>query len=73
VYLTHYRGVYQKLKDRSLVMEPDRNEQFRFAKMIDPASNGEPLFEFEHEMRSLHHPDFRKPLVNRVEVPYLVD
>jgi len=24
-------------------------------------------------MRSLYHPDFRKPLVNRIPVPYPVD
>ncbi len=53
-------------------MEPDRNEQYRFAQMIDPQS-GEKIFAFEHEMRSLYHPDFLKPLVNRINVPYLVD
>ena len=72
VYLTRYQAVYAELKRRRLLMEPDRNEQFRFARMIDP-QNGEELFEFEHEMRSLYHPDFLKPLINRVNVPYLVD
>jgi len=72
VYLTRYQTVYAELKRRDLLMTPDRDEQFRFAKIIDPTS-GELLFEFEHEMRSLYHPDFLKPLVNRVDVPYLVD
>lgn len=72
VYLTHYDKVYAELERRDLLMEPDRNEQFRFTQMIDPES-GEKLFSFEHEMRSLYHPDFLKPLVNRVAVPYLVD
>ena len=72
VYLIRYQTVYAELKRRRLLMEPDQNEQFRFAKIIDPQS-GEALFEFEHEMRSLYHPDFLKPLVNRVNVPYLVD
>jgi hypothetical protein len=72
VYLTRYQAVYAELKRRDLLMEPDKNEQFRFARMIDPDSGAE-LFAFEHEMRSLHHPDFMKPLVNRVSVPYLID
>lgn len=72
VYLTCYQTVYAELKRRRLLMEPDRNEQFRFTRMIDPQS-GEKLFSFEHEMRSLYHPDFLKPLVNRISVPYLVD
>ena len=72
VYLTRYQTVYAELKRRNLLLAPDKNEQFRFARIIDPQS-GELLFEFEHEMRSLYHPDFLKPLVNRVSVPYLVD
>ena len=72
VYLARYNEIYAELKRRRLLMEEDRNEQFRFAKIIDPRS-GESLFSFEHEMRSLYHPDFLKPLVNRVNVPYLVD
>jgi hypothetical protein len=72
VYLTRYQTVYAELKRRQLLLEPDRKEQFRFAKIIDP-DTGEVLFEFEHEMRSLYHPDFLKPLINRVAVPYQVD
>ncbi len=72
VYITGYRSIYDRLKRQKLLMAPDRNEQFRFAKMADP-DTGEVVFEFEHEMRSLHHPDYLKPLINRVDVPYLVD
>jgi len=72
VYIAGYRSIYERLKNQKLLMTPDREEQFRFAKMADPIT-GEVVFEFEHEVRSLHHPDYRKPLVNRVPVPYLVD
>lgn len=72
VYLTRYQSVYAELRRRRLLLEADSNEQFRFAKIVDPQS-GALLFEFEHEMRSLYHPDFLKPLVNRVNVPYLID
>ena len=72
VYLTNYKAVYDELTQRDLIMEQDMNEQFRFTQMVDPNS-GKKLFSFEHEMRSLYHPDFLKPLVNRIDVPYLVD
>lgn len=72
VYITGYRSTYDRLKKQKLLMTPDRDEQFRFAKIADPDS-GEVVFEFEHEVRSLHHPDYLKPLINRVGVPYLVD
>ena len=72
VYLTHYQAVYDELTRRNLIMEADMDEQFRFTQMVDPQS-GKKLFSFEHEMRSLYHPDFLKPLVNRINVPYLVD
>lgn len=72
VYVTRYRSMYDMIRKNKLVMAPDRAEQFRFAKIADPDS-GEIVFEFEHEVRSMHHPDFLKPLVNRVPVPYLVD
>jgi len=72
VYVTAYRSIYDRMRRARLLMAPDRDDQFRFAKLADPES-GAVLFEFEHEVRSLHHPDYFKPLANRVPVPYLVD
>lgn len=72
VYLTRYRSIYAALEKRGLIMEEDENEQFRFGSITDPDS-GALLYSFEHEMRSLHHPDYRRPLVNRVPVPYRAD
>jgi hypothetical protein len=72
VYLTRYRAIYAELERRGCVMEPDADEQFRFARITDPRTGGE-LFRFEHEMRSLHHPDFLRPLANRTPVPYRID
>jgi hypothetical protein len=72
VYLTRYRTVYAALQARGWLMEEDANEQFRFRRIGDPET-GEELFAFEHEMRSLHHPDFLRPLVNRIPVPYRID
>ena len=72
VYLTRYHATYAELSLRGCIMEEDTNEQFRFHHIKDPGT-GQMLFSFEHEMRSIHHPDFRKPLANRVPVPYLMD
>lgn len=72
VYVARYQEMYQQFKEKKLVMQPDANEQFRIDRMADPKT-GKIVFTFEHEVRSLYHPDFLKPLVNRVPVPYLVD
>jgi hypothetical protein len=64
VYLTRYRAILEALDKRGLVYEPDAGEQFRFREIVDPDS-GRVLFDFEHEMRSLHHVGYRRPLVNR--------
>jgi hypothetical protein len=72
VYLTRYRSIYAAITARDLVMEADADEQFRFQDIVDPAT-GARLYRFEHEMRSLHHRGYRRPLVNRVLVPWEVD
>jgi len=72
VYLSNYHATYEKLSRLGCIMEPDADEQFRFHHIKHPKT-GELLYSFEHEMRSLHHPDFGKPLVNRVEMPWRMD
>ncbi|MFM8318340.1 MAG: hypothetical protein ACKOAV_08210 [Bacteroidota bacterium] len=42
----------------------DSAHQYRFIKVVDP-DNGRVLFEVEHEIRSMTHPLFMRPLVNR--------
>ena len=44
-------------------MESDAHE-WRFQRIVDPQSL-EPLFEIEHEVRSMTHPLYGRPLVNR--------
>jgi hypothetical protein len=72
VYVTRYRAIYASLERLGALMESDANQQFRFKRIVDPTDRTL-LFEFEHEVRSLHHPDYRRPLVNRIPVPYRVD
>jgi len=64
VYIADFSGPYQKLMERGLItLEADAHE-WRFRNIVDPAS-GEALFEIEHEVRSLKHPLYGRPLVNR--------
>ena len=72
VYLSNYHGIYGKLMSLGCVMEEDNDEQFRFHHMKDPKT-GRLLFSFEHEMRSLYHPDHGKPLENRIQMPWRMD
>jgi hypothetical protein len=64
VYVASFSGPYNWLKERDLIMEEVRNHQFRVKEIVDPDS-GEHLHTLEHEVRSLYHPGFRRPLINR--------
>lgn len=64
VYVANFSQPYGFLKHRGLISEEVRNHQFRFKEIIDP-ENGNGIFLVEHEVRSLHHSLFRRPLVNR--------
>jgi hypothetical protein len=64
VYIADFSGPYAWLKSRGLItLETDEHE-WRFQQIVDPQSL-EPLFQVEHEVRSLKHPLFGRPLVNR--------
>jgi hypothetical protein len=64
VYVANFSGPYEYLKERGLISEDVRNHQFRFKDIVDPAS-GRAVFFLEHEVRSLHHPMYHRPFVNR--------
>jgi hypothetical protein len=64
IYVANFSGPYGFLQTRGLVSENVRNHQFRFKEIVDP-EGGECLFLIEHEVRSLHHPMFNRPFVNR--------
>jgi hypothetical protein len=64
MYVAEFSGPYRWLKERELVtMETDAHE-WRFQWIVDPQTL-KPLFEIEHEVRSMRHPLFARPLVNR--------
>jgi hypothetical protein len=64
VYIQDFSTPYEWLKSRDLInMETDAHE-WRFQWITDP-KDGRRLFQIEHEVRSMKHPLFNRPLVNR--------
>jgi hypothetical protein len=64
VYVANFSGPYDYLNGRGLISEDVRNHQFRFKDIIDPET-GKTIFLLEHEVRSLRHPMYHRPFVNR--------
>lgn len=64
VYLSEFSRPYRWLIERNLITEESDQYQYRFKSIVDPQS-GELLTELEHEVRSMSHPMFLRPLVNR--------
>lgn len=64
VYIVDFSGPHRRLLERGLVTEESDEYQYRFRELVDPAT-GKALFTIEHEVRSLTHPLYARPLVNR--------
>lgn len=64
IYLTDFSGPHQKLNERGLIIEESDRWQYRFKDIVD-LDSGEVLFTIEHEVRSMTHPLYARPLVNR--------
>ncbi len=64
IYVANFSGAYEFLNRHGLVTEDVRNHQFRFQAIVDPET-GEKLHELQHEVRSLRHPLYHRPFVNR--------
>ena len=64
IYLADFSRPYAKLLERGLITRETDAHEWRFQTIVDPAS-GAALFEIEHEVRSLKHPLYARPLVNR--------
>lgn len=64
IYIAQFSRPHRELLRRGLVTQESSRHQYRFQKIVDPAS-GVPLFEIEHEVRSLTHPLYARPLMNR--------
>lgn len=64
IYVADFSGPYRKLLEKGLIAEESDQHQYRFKDIVDPET-GETLFTIEHEVRSMRHPLFMRPLVNR--------
>ena len=64
ISVADFSGVHGRLLERGLVTEESSRSQYRFEHIVDPDS-GEVLATLEHEVRSMRHPLYARPLVNR--------
>lgn len=64
VYIADFSGPHRRLLERGLITEESDQHQYRFKDIVEPKS-GEHLFTIEHEIRSMQHPLYARPLVNR--------
>lgn len=64
IYLADFSGPYHRLGEMGLITEESDQHQYRFQDIVDP-EGGKALFILEHEVRSMRHPLYARPLVNR--------
>jgi catechol 2,3-dioxygenase-like lactoylglutathione lyase family enzyme len=64
ITLADFAAPHARLRERGLVSEESNPWQYRFLDIVDPASNAK-LFRIEHEVRSMTHPLYARPLLNR--------
>ena len=64
LYVGNFSGPYRGLVKRGLITEESNQHQYRFQDIVDPDS-GKRLFSIEHEIRSMTHPLYARPLINR--------
>jgi len=64
VYVQDFSGPYKQLAKRELLTEESNTYQYRWEDIVDIDTN-ETLFAIEHEIRSMTHPMYARPLVNR--------
>jgi hypothetical protein len=64
IYIADFGGPHAKLLQRGLVSRESDAHEWRFVDIVDPES-GRLVYQLEHEVRSMRHPLFGRPLVNR--------
>jgi hypothetical protein len=64
VYVANFSRPHANLAKHDLVSEESNRYQYRFKDIVDLKS-GKKLFTIEHEIRSMTHPMFARPLLNR--------
>jgi hypothetical protein len=64
IYVADFSRPYGRLKERGLITEESDQHQYRFLDIVNPRDNAV-KFTVEHEIRSMRHPLYGRPLVNR--------
>ncbi|MGE0627173.1 MAG: hypothetical protein AB7O43_05060 [Hyphomicrobiaceae bacterium] len=64
VYLANFSMPYRALLPRGLISRETNQHEYRFTDIVDP-DTGRVLTRLEHEVRSMRHPQYARPLVNR--------
>lgn len=64
IYLANFSGPYAKLAKHGIISRETNQHEYRFIDIID-LDTGRVLAKLEHEVRSMTHPSYARPLVNR--------
>ena len=64
IYIANFSGPYHALQKAGLNLEESSRHQYRFLTIPD-LDTRETLFTLDHEVRSMTHPMYGRPLVNR--------
>ncbi|MFP6773445.1 MAG: hypothetical protein VCE74_14100 [Alphaproteobacteria bacterium] len=64
LYVNNFSAPHGRLDELGLISEESNQHQYRFRDIVDPDS-GKVLYTIEHEIRSMTHPLYARPLVNR--------
>ncbi|HVC45469.1 MAG TPA: hypothetical protein VND20_11685 [Candidatus Binataceae bacterium] len=64
IYINDFSGPHRRLLAKGLITQESDPHQYRFQDVVD-LDSGKVLFTIEHEVRSMKHPLYLRPLVNR--------
>ncbi len=64
LYVNNFSGPHAKLNALGLITQESNQHQYRFVDIVDP-DNGDKLYQLEHEIRSMTHPLYARPMINR--------
>jgi hypothetical protein len=64
IYLSDFSGPHRRLLERGLISRETNQHEYRFIDITD-LETGKVLTRLEHEVRSMRHPAYARPLVNR--------
>ncbi len=64
IYMANFSRPYNKLLKHKIISRETNQHEYRFVDIID-LDTGKVLSQLEHEVRSMTHPSYARPLVNR--------